>query len=97
MNPVLTRRGFFRGGIALGAVAFTTPGLFAEELLRTPSLTEGPFYPDKLPLDTDNDLLIINDSITPAVGLSGQARSLRGPRGRHGRESAGARPGRGGR
>ena len=30
--------------------------------------TEGPFYPDKLPLDTDNDLLIINDSITPGVG-----------------------------
>ena len=29
---------------------------------------EGPFYPDKLPLDTDNDLIIINDAITPAVG-----------------------------
>ena len=25
-------------------------------------MTEGPFYPDKLPLDTDNDLLIINDA-----------------------------------
>jgi len=54
---------------ALGAGFFTTPGLFAEELLKaTPPLTEGPFYPDKLPLDQDNDLLIINDSITPAVG-----------------------------
>lgn len=31
-------------------------------------MTEGPFYPDKMPLDTDNDLLIVNDSITPAVG-----------------------------
>ena len=31
-------------------------------------MTEGPFYPNKLPLDTDNDLLIINDSITPGVG-----------------------------
>ena len=30
--------------------------------------TEGPFYPNKLPLDTDNDLLIVNDAITPAVG-----------------------------
>jgi protocatechuate 3,4-dioxygenase beta subunit len=29
---------------------------------------EGPFYPDRLPLDTDNDLLIVNDGITPAVG-----------------------------
>ena len=27
--------------------------------------TEGPFYPNKLPLDTDNDLLVINDGITP--------------------------------
>src|SRR5262249_45347882 len=30
--------------------------------------TEGPFYPDKLPLDTDNDLIIVNDNLTPAVG-----------------------------
>ena len=30
--------------------------------------TEGPFYPDKLPLDTDNDLILVNDDITPAVG-----------------------------
>ena len=50
------------------AAAFATPGLFAEELLKTPAMTEGPFYPDKLPLDTDNDLLLINDALTPAVG-----------------------------
>lgn len=53
---------------ALGAAFFTTPGLFAEKLFKTPRQTEGPFYPDKLPLDTDNDLLIINDKITPGVG-----------------------------
>lgn len=47
---------------------FTVPGLFAEELTRTPRQTEGPFYPDKLPLDTDNDLIRINDEVTPAVG-----------------------------
>ena len=35
---------------------------------RDRTTTEGPFYPDKLPLDTDNDLIIINDAITPAVG-----------------------------
>ena len=61
------RRQLIQGGLALGAAAFTTPGLFAE-MLETPSFTEGPFYPDKLPLDTDNDLLVINNSITPAVG-----------------------------
>jgi protocatechuate 3,4-dioxygenase, beta subunit len=56
--------------LGLGAAAFTTRGLFAEQLAltRTPPLTEGPFYPDRLPLDTDNDLLVINDSITPAIG-----------------------------
>jgi protocatechuate 3,4-dioxygenase beta subunit len=53
---------------ALGAAFFTTRGLFAEELARTPAREEGPFYPDKLPLDTDNDLIIIGDSLTPAVG-----------------------------
>ncbi|HYV27675.1 MAG TPA: intradiol ring-cleavage dioxygenase, partial [Candidatus Eisenbacteria bacterium] len=47
---------------------FSVPGAFAEELMRTPRQTEGPFYPDKLPLDTDNDLILVNDSITPAVG-----------------------------
>jgi protocatechuate 3,4-dioxygenase beta subunit len=46
----------------------TTPGLFAEMLTRTAPFTEGPFYPDSMPLDTDNDLLIINDAITPAIG-----------------------------
>jgi protocatechuate 3,4-dioxygenase beta subunit len=52
----------------LGAAFFTTRGLFADELVRTPAQTEGPFYPNKLPLDTDNDLIIVNDSLTPAVG-----------------------------
>src|SRR5262249_49502292 len=53
---------------ALGAAFFTTRGLFADELMRTPPLTEGPYYPDKLPLDTDNDLIVVNDRLTPAVG-----------------------------
>jgi protocatechuate 3,4-dioxygenase beta subunit len=56
------------GGMAAGAAILSTPALFAEALAITPRLTEGPFYPDKLPLDTDNDLIIVNDSTTPAVG-----------------------------
>lgn len=67
-DSYVSRRGVLRGGLALGALAFFSRGAFAEELSRTPRLTEGPFYPDRLPLDTDNDLLIVNDSITPAVG-----------------------------
>ena len=63
------RRTFLRTAAAtLGAAWFTTPGLFAEELARTPRLTEGPFYPDKLPLDTNNDLIVVNNSATPALG-----------------------------
>ena len=44
------------------------PGVFAEQLLLTPRQTEGPFYPDHLPLDTDNDLIIVNDGASPALG-----------------------------
>jgi protocatechuate 3,4-dioxygenase beta subunit len=63
-----SRRRFLRQ-LGLGAALFTVRGAFAEELSRrTASVEEGPFYPPKLPLDTDNDLLIVNDSITPAVG-----------------------------
>ncbi len=70
LDSILTRRGLLHGGLVLGAAAFFTPGVFAEavELARTPRLTEGPFYPPRLPLDTDNDLVIINKSLTPAVG-----------------------------
>lgn len=65
------------------AAAWQVPGLFAAELAATPALTEGPFYPDALPLDTDNDLVVLNDSLTPAIGeithLSGR---VMGPDGR---------------
>src|SRR5215472_4184401 len=63
-----SRRRFF-GQLSFGTALFTVPGLFAEQLMRkTPWVEEGPFYPPRLPLDTDNDLLIVNDSLTPAVG-----------------------------
>src|ERR1700730_14085797 len=63
-----SRRSFIRQA-GLGAALFTVRGAFAEELRRkTAFVEEGPFYPPKLPLDTDNDLIIVNDSITPAVG-----------------------------
>lgn len=63
-----TDRRAFLSALSMGAAFFTTRGLFAEELARTPARTEGPFYPDKLPLDQDNDLIILGDSLTPAVG-----------------------------
>jgi protocatechuate 3,4-dioxygenase beta subunit len=79
--PPRSRR-VFLSTLAFGTAAFTTRGLFAEELVRTPRQTEGPFYPDRLPLDTDNDLLVINDTITPALGevthLSGRILDAKG-------------------
>jgi protocatechuate 3,4-dioxygenase beta subunit len=66
--PSCHRRNFLRSALAGSAALFTVPGAFAEALTLTPQDAEGPFYPDNLPLDTDNDLLILNDGITPAVG-----------------------------
>jgi protocatechuate 3,4-dioxygenase beta subunit len=77
-----SRRGFFRQ-LGFASALFTVPGVFAEELARkTPWVEEGPFYPPRLPLDTDNDLIIVNDSTTPAVGqiahISGRLMDTRG-------------------
>ncbi len=76
-----SRRGLIRG-LTISAAAFSAKGAFAEALTPTARLTEGPYYPDKMPLDTDNDLLIVNDAITPAVGeithLSGRVLSAAG-------------------
>ena len=64
-----SRRLFIRSAAAATILPFwTVRGAFAEELTKTPDQTEGPFYPNKLPLDTDNDLIVINDGITPSVG-----------------------------
>jgi protocatechuate 3,4-dioxygenase beta subunit len=67
MTDLLTRRQLLMAG-SLGAAAWLVPGVFADELARTPATTEGPFYPDRLPLDTDNDLVIVGNATTPAVG-----------------------------
>lgn len=78
----LSSRRRFIGGFTATAAGLWVPGAFAEELTRTPKQTEGPFYPVDLPLDTDNDLIVLNDSLTPAVGtithLSGRVMDLRG-------------------
>jgi protocatechuate 3,4-dioxygenase beta subunit len=82
MNPIGSDRRAFLKRAALLSALYSVPGAFAEELIRTPRQTEGPFYPDHLPLDTDNDLIIVNDSLTPASGqithLSGRILDGRG-------------------
>ena len=62
-----TRRQFLRT-LGLSTAFLNAPGAFAAALQQTPKVGFGPFYPDHLPLDTDNDLILINDGITPAVG-----------------------------
>ncbi len=58
----------FLAAMGLGGLFYTVRGAFAQELVLTPAQTLGPYYPDRIPLDKDNDLLILSDSITPAVG-----------------------------
>ncbi len=81
------RRDFVKGltltsaGLAIPAF-WDVRGAFAEALTRTPAQTEGPFYPNHLPLDTDNDLIVVNDALTPAIGeithLSGRVFDAKG-------------------
>jgi protocatechuate 3,4-dioxygenase beta subunit len=56
---------------AAGGAFYTVKGLFAEALTLTPRVTQGPFYPlaKNIPLDKDNDLVHLNDNLTPASGI----------------------------
>ena len=82
MNILPSSRRRFLRNFSLGAAGLWVPGAFAEALTLTPKQTEGPFYPVDLPLDTDNDLIILNDGLTPAPGsvthLSGRVTDAKG-------------------
>ena len=58
-----SRRSFFAmcGTIVL-------PGVSLGEIIRTPRQGEGPFYPDRIPEDTDNDLVKNGHSTIEAGG-----------------------------
>lgn len=45
-----------------------TSSVYAEALVLTPRATEGPYYPDHLPLDQDNDLVQIQGKDAHALG-----------------------------
>src|SRR5688572_8855586 len=82
MNILPSSRRRFLRNFSLSAAGLWVPGAFAEALTLTPKQTEGPFYPVDLPLDTDNDLIILNDGLTPALGnvthLSGRVTDAKG-------------------
>jgi len=66
----LSRRRLLRG-MAAASAGFTMPGFLAEALTLAPTVTQGPYYPlaKNIPLDKDNDLVQINDSLTLATGV----------------------------
>jgi protocatechuate 3,4-dioxygenase beta subunit len=63
---IATRRQLI-SGLALGTATLAARGALAQAL-ATAVTGDGPYYPNRLPLDTDNDLLIVNDGLTRAVG-----------------------------
>lgn len=65
----LERRRFLKS-IAIASAGFALPGYLAEALTIAPQVTQGPYYPtaDTMPLDKDNDLIYVSDSLTRAVG-----------------------------
>ncbi|MBL9135008.1 MAG: intradiol ring-cleavage dioxygenase [Verrucomicrobiales bacterium] len=78
----LTHRRRFLARMVFGSLVLGASRTQAARRLLTPMQTEGPFYPDHLPLDTDNDLLFINDSPGSALGevtwLSGRILDTKG-------------------
>lgn len=73
-SRTLATRRHILGRLAAGRAFWTVGGLLAEALTVTPRMTEGPYYPastpfNNIPLDKDNDLVLLNDSLTPATGL----------------------------
>jgi protocatechuate 3,4-dioxygenase beta subunit len=66
-GAAISRRVVLAGMSATGSL-LAAPRLLCEQLVATPRQTAGPFYPDRLPIDTDNDLLRVNDADARAAG-----------------------------
>lgn len=64
----LTRRRLLHS-LLLATGGVITSDIYAEALTLTPRQTEGPYYPDHLPLDQDNDLTMILGGQAPAGGI----------------------------
>jgi protocatechuate 3,4-dioxygenase beta subunit len=70
MPESLSRRRLLYGTLSFAALA-AAAGLVpvrAANLTRTPEQTEGPFYPVRLPLDQDNDLVQVQGRPAQALG-----------------------------
>lgn len=84
MILLTNRRRLLGAGLALGLTAAASGVLRAQpRVLRpTPAQTEGPFYPDRLPADVDNDLVRVAGRPVPGAGtvthLNGRVTGLQG-------------------
>lgn len=83
--PVQRDRGqvaMLRRRMLCGVLACATLPALAQSLAPTPGQTEGPFYPDRLPLDQDNDLTVVAGHHASAAGevtdLTGRILDVRG-------------------
>lgn len=65
----LNRRRLLRA-LAAASAGFSLKGYLAEALTLSPTVTQGPYYPlaRNIPLDKDNDLVQLGDSLTVAAG-----------------------------
>lgn len=74
------RRTFVKLGV--GGVVLAPLAVKAGPLLPTVDQTTGPFYPEELPLDSDNDLVWIEGHDQPATGtptnVIGRVKTVRG-------------------
>ena len=61
---------------AASGALLASPSLVLAERLLTPRQTLGPFYPDQLPLDSDNDLVQVEGRAEPARGIRVQLHGL---------------------
>lgn len=64
------RRRVLAGSLSTLGVLAVTPltRLYAAELISTPAQTRGPFYPVQIPLDSDNDLVVVKGKSGIAKG-----------------------------
>ena len=61
-----SRRRLLQSGLAAGAAILARPAL---ALVPTPRQSTGPFYPERLPLDSDNDLVVVGGSNARPAGV----------------------------
>ncbi len=83
----MNRRHLLATGLTLAAASGFAPAALAAPAGPTPAQTAGPFYPDRIPLDHDNDLLRFGEEGGAARGtpaevfgrvLDAEGRPLRG-------------------